>query len=104
MPLEACSDGPRLRDLPGEAVCVLGAIYRRLEHPRTHSERLRPFQTRQVLLLCFPPNQCARLLFLAPGSNEHTSARVYFGCQTQETGMFFKQQADGATLPTHDAM
>ena len=28
-------------------------------------------------------------------ASEKASARVYFGCQTQETGMFNKQQADG---------
>ena len=26
---------------------------------------------------------------------ERATSRIYFGCQTQETGMFFKQQADG---------
>ena len=29
------------------------------------------------------------------GALERATSRIYFGCQTQETGMFFKQQADG---------
>ena len=29
------------------------------------------------------------------GALERATSRIYFGCQMQETGMFFKQQADG---------
>ena len=32
---------------------------------------------------------------LTAATDEHTPVRVHFGCQTLETGMFFKQQADG---------